>query len=283
MTAHQTQTRYEFRAGSRTVVAHEGPRVRDPRLTVFWLGGTPHSGELLAEHLENASALDVRLVAVARCGFGGSDRDTGRSIATAAADVVLVADRLGIDRFAVTGYSGGGPHALAVGAQAGGRVVAVATFGSLAPFDDDGSWFSGMHDPGALVSAREGRAAREARDEDSTFDADQFTADDYAALDGPLASLAHEVARASEADLGGSVDDDLAFVRPWGVDLADITSPVFLVHGTEDRVVPIDHARRIAAACSSAEVIALPGRGHIGVLLSWRDALDRILTTMTGT
>jgi pimeloyl-ACP methyl ester carboxylesterase len=278
MTTHEAQTRSEFRVGSRTVVAHEGPPVRDPRLIVLWLGGTPHSGELLSPHLEAASALDVRLVAVARSGFGGSDRDAGRSVGAAAADVVLVADRLGI-----TGYSGGGPHALAVGAQAGGRVVAVATFGSLAPFVDDGSWFSGMHDPSALVSARDGRAAREARDEDSTFDPDQFTSDDYAALDGPLASLADQVARASEADLGGSVDDDLAFVRPWAVDLADITAPVQLVHGTEDRIVPVDHARRIADACTSAEVVALPGRGHVGVLLGWRDALDRILTTVTGT
>ena len=279
MTTPEAQIRHEFRIGARIVVAHEGPPIREPRAAVFWLGGTPHSGALLTPHLEAASARDVRLLSVARPGFGGSGRDAGRSVGAAASDVEVVADLLGIDRFAVMGYSGGGPHALAVGALAGDRVTAVATFGGLAPFDEDETWFDGMHDPSALWVAREGRAAREAWEETSSFDPEQFTEDDYAALDGPLASLADEVERASQADLGGSVDDDLAFVRPWGVELADITAQVVLVHGTEDRVVPFGHAQRVSSACASSELVAVPGRGHVGVLLGWEDALDRVVDT----
>ncbi|WP_374954397.1 alpha/beta fold hydrolase, partial [Rathayibacter sp. AY1D2] len=129
-------------------------------------------------------------------------RAPGRSIADAAADVLRVADLLGMERFVVTGYSGGGPHALAVGALGGDRVLGVATFGSPAPFSDDGAWFEGMQDPGALRSARDGRAAREEWEETARFDPEQFTGDDYSALDGPLTALGAEAGRASEPRTG---------------------------------------------------------------------------------
>lgn len=277
MRAEAAQTRCEVRIDSRTVIVHNGPEVRNPRLTVFWLGGTPHSGALLAPHLAAASARDIRLVSVARPGFGGSHRLEGRSVADAASDVVRSADILGLEKFAVVGYSGGGPHALAVGAQAGERVVGIATFGSPAPITDTDDWFDGMQDPSALLSAQRGRAARERWEESAVFDPEQFIADDYAALDGSLAALGDEVTHAIDLDTGGSVDDDLALVAPWGVDLAEITADVQLVHGTADRVIPFSHAVHLSTLCATAQVIALPDRGHVGVLLEWEAALDRML------
>jgi pimeloyl-ACP methyl ester carboxylesterase len=238
---------------------------------------------LLAPHLAAAAARGVRLVGVARPGFGGSSRLFDRTVAEAAADVVHVADRLDIGRFAVMGYSGGGPHALAAGGQAGSRAVGIATFGSPAPFSEDGSWFDGMRDPGALRSARHSRAAREEWERTASFEPEQFIADDYAALDGPLVSLAEEVGRASDLDAGGSVDDDLALVGPWGVDLATITAQVQILHGVQDRVVPFAHAARINRLCRSAKVIPLSGRGHVGVLLAWETALDRMLAAIDRT
>ena len=219
MTGSAATSRHEFRVDSRTLVAHDFPGTRAPRAVVVWCGGTPHTGALLAPHVDAAAARGIRLVSVARPGFGGSMRAPGRSIADAAADVLRVADLLGIERFVVTGYSGGGPHALAIGALGGDRVLGVATFGSPAPFSDDGAWFDGMQDPGALRSARNGRAAREEWEETARFDPEQFTGDDYSALDGPLTALGAEAGRASELEQGGSVDDDLALVMPWGVDL----------------------------------------------------------------
>lgn len=269
--------RRELHIDGRTVVVFEGLAVHRPPLTLFWVGGTPHTGAPLPPHLETAAARGIRLVSTARAGFGGSTRVPGRSVASAAADIIRVADALGVDRFAVMGYSGGGPHALATAALAGSRVAAVATFGSPAPYRGDVSWFDGMSDPGALASALQGRESRERWGQTAQFDPEQFIADDYAALAGALTTLGDDAGRAAELESCGSVDDDVALVSPWGIDLGAVTAHVQVVHGTHDRVIPPAHARLIADACRSSEAIMLSGRGHVGVLLGWEDVLDRML------
>ena len=59
----------------------------------------------------------LRRLTVDRPGYGDSTRRAGRSVADFVEDVVTITDALGIDTFAVTGGSGGGPHAL------GGRLA----------------------------------------------------------------------------------------------------------------------------------------------------------------
>lgn len=197
-------------------------------------------------------------------------------MASAAADVAAVTDALGVDRFAVLGASGGGPHALACAALLGGRVLAAATVASPAPFDGTDAWFAGMAAPGALRSAIEGRDARERYARTETFDPAVFTAADWAALDGPWAALGTDAAAADGAV--GLVDDDVAFVTPWGVDLTTVRAPVLLVHGADDRMVPATHADRLAAAVPGAELWRRPGHGHVSVLSGLTEVLDRLLT-----
>jgi pimeloyl-ACP methyl ester carboxylesterase len=61
--------------------------------------------------------------------------------------VAAIADALGIDRFAVLGRSGGGPHALACAALLPGRVTRAAVLVGLAPLTAEGlDWFAGMTD-----------------------------------------------------------------------------------------------------------------------------------------
>ena len=50
-----------------------------------------------------ATHAGLRLVSYDRPGFGGSTAQPGRRVADAAADVTAIADRLGVDRFAVWG------------------------------------------------------------------------------------------------------------------------------------------------------------------------------------
>src|SRR3989337_2296340 len=99
-----------------------------------------------------------------RPGSGGSPPYQDRDVASAAADVSSVADALGIDRFAVMGHSGGGPHALACAALLPDRVLGVVSVAGLAPFGADGlDWFAGMSAGGiaSLRAALEGREAKE--------------------------------------------------------------------------------------------------------------------------
>lgn len=45
-------------------------------------------------------------------------------------------------------------------------------------------------------------------------------------------------------------------------DLAQVAAPTLILWGEEDRVIPLDHARRIEAAIPDARLITYPGVGH---------------------
>src|SRR4029450_1132047 len=66
-------------------------------------------------------------------GFGRSDPCPGRRIADFPADVECLADRLGLDRFAVVGVSAGGPYAIACARALPERAIATAAVSSLSP------------------------------------------------------------------------------------------------------------------------------------------------------
>ena len=84
-----------------------GPGSSDSPMPVFWLHGSPNVGSPPEPLFAAADANGLRWVSYDRPGYGGSDPDDGRTVASAAADVAAVADALGIGRFAVFGHSGG--------------------------------------------------------------------------------------------------------------------------------------------------------------------------------
>src|SRR6185437_15709169 len=114
-------------------------------LAVFWHHGSSQLGTPPAPLAPVADGLGIRLMSYDRPSYGGSSAQPGREVAGAAADVAVVADRLGIDRFATLGTSGGGPSALACAALLPHRVVAAACLAGPAPFQPAGlDWFAGM-------------------------------------------------------------------------------------------------------------------------------------------
>ncbi len=80
--------------------------------------------------------------------------------------------------------------------------------------------------------------------------------------------------RALETDQGGMVDDDLAYVTPWGCDPRQVSTPVLFVHGAQDRIVPSSHATWLAQRCRTAELWLRPDDGHVSILNSSVTALD---------
>ena len=125
-------------------------------MALLWHHGSPQTGALLAPLLEAAAERGIRLVGYARPSYGGSTPDPGRDVAKAAGDVRVLADALGLGRFATMGASGGGPHALACAALLGDRVTGVVTLASPAPYTEAFDWFAGMVDPGGLRAAPAG-------------------------------------------------------------------------------------------------------------------------------
>ncbi|GAA4587658.1 alpha/beta hydrolase [Planotetraspora phitsanulokensis] len=273
-----TETDLELGDGRTLHVYDTGPDDADGSLAVFWHHGTPNIGAPPEPLFPAAARLGIRWVSYDRPGYGGSSRLPGRDLASAAACVSAVADALGLDRFAVMGHSGGGPHALACGALLPERVLGVVSVAGLAPFGARGlDWFAGMRASGAasLRAAAEGRAAKERYEASGPeWDPESFTPADHAVLSGPWSWLGDVVGPALDGGPGGLIDDDLAYVAPWGFDPARITPPVLLLHGGEDRVVPSSHGEWLARNCPAAELRLCPDDGHISVLTSGSAALD---------
>lgn len=224
--------------------------------------------------------LGIRRITFDRPGYGESTRLAGRSIGDVVPDVVAIADALGVDRFAVIGGSGGGPHSLACASLLPDRVVRCVAAASPAPWDlVDFDPVAGMnagnveefaaavageaaHRPIAereaatsLARLREGRA-------DWLGDAYEMAESDQAELQRNLAAARDHMEHALAPGVDGWVDDMLASVKPWGFDLAAIRCPVRVEYGRSDAFVPAAHGDWLVANVPGAEGV-ITDAGHL--------------------
>jgi pimeloyl-ACP methyl ester carboxylesterase len=266
-------------ADGRTLHVYDTHPGDDGRLPVVWHHGTPNLGAPPAPLFEASDRLGIRWVSFDRPGYGGSTPAPGRTMSSVAGDVAAVADSLGIDRFAVVGYSGGGSYALGSAASLGDRVEAVVSLAGIAPYDADGlDWFAGMVPSGvlALEAAVRGREAKTAYEASGIEYDPEFTAADLAMFEGPWGWLGSVAGPALDAGPYGHIDDDVSYVLPWGCEPASIAAPVLLVHGGEDGVIPSSHGEWLADHLPDAELRLDPGLGHISVLSYGEDGLEWI-------
>ncbi len=257
--------------------------------------GTPDDASLRPETVAAGIERGARHVSYARPGYLRSDRHQGRSVADCAADVRAIADALAIERFHVLGWSGGGPHCLACAALLPDRVISAATIAGAAPHDGEGlDWRAGMgaENVEEMSLAEQGPQALEPFLEREADEIRSSTVDDLLRILGDLVSdpdreaLTGEYAEHSLASLNAAVrdgvhgwlDDDLAFVRPWGFSLDSIRVPVSIWHGREDRFVPVSHGEWLAANVPGARAHLLAGEGHISLSRRrYGDVLDELI------
>jgi pimeloyl-ACP methyl ester carboxylesterase len=250
---------------------------------VFYQHGTPASGLLHPGYERSARELGIRLIGYDRAGYGGSARQSGRRVVDAAADLDALADELGVDRFATWGISGGGPHALACAARCSDRLVAVGCLAAPTPYGADGvDWFAGMGQEnldefGAALESEDAlrrylepqatgllaASPEDLREEMATLLGDA----DREALTGELAEhLLESSAHGLAGGFDGWLDDDLAFVAPWGFELDEIRRPVLLVHGRDDRFVPASHGEWLAERIPGVEARITDDDGHLTLM-----------------
>jgi pimeloyl-ACP methyl ester carboxylesterase len=238
----------------------------------------------------------LRRFTLDRPGYGESTRQRGRSVADIVPDIARVAESLGVDRFVVSGGSGGGPHALAIAALLPEQVIRCHAAVSVAPYDvDDLDWLAGQTEGNVVEfqAALEGeeasqrlcgelRATALARLAEDRLD---WMGDDYELSEADKAQeLRHyarmraHVANALAPGADGWVDDNIAFTRPWGFDVADIRVPVLLTYGRTDVLVPAAHGDWLAKHVPGAIAWVDDDAGHFGDDAS----IDREYTWLAG-
>jgi pimeloyl-ACP methyl ester carboxylesterase len=252
--------------------------------------GTP--GSRHGHHPDPDVYRGIRFFTVDRPGYGLSDPLPGRRVADVAADVSELADHLGLERFAVFGASGGGPHALACAALLSDRVDRALVMVGAAPSDDpEFDFVAGMADVnvtefGAALEGEEALAVvlapwveQVAEDPEGMLDrlAEELPDYDREVVSRPeiraeiLASFGESVRQGAR----GWIDDDLAFASPWGFDLADVRGEVRLLQGELDVLVPRAHCEYLADKLPRATFELVPGAGHM-LFDHWPDALTRL-------
>ena len=242
----------------------------------------------------------LRLVTYSRAGYGASTRRPGRDVAAVVSDVAAMLDHLGAARCLTAGWSGGGPHALATAAGLSGRVAGVLVIAGIGPYDAPGlDFMAGMGEGNveefglALQGEQACRQALESM-------AEQLRSATVPDVIEQLATILPEVDRSVLNDgwgeelvanfhealrLGadGWIDDDLAFVRPWGFDLDDITVPSLLWQGDADLMVPFAHGQWLARNIPNVVAHLEPGHGHVSITVQMIDKmLDELTATLNG-
>jgi pimeloyl-ACP methyl ester carboxylesterase len=241
---------------------------------ILWCHGGLSSRTDIELAGDGIAELGIRLVTVDRPGIGESTRQKGRRVTDWPVDVAAVADAFGIDRFAVSGWSAGGPFALACAAALPDRVVAVATIGGMAPIRSRadrrelGLALDRLFIPmsrrapwlveGVLQVVRRSKPARIKQRMLKTLpEPDQVILSPLspdAAVGATLSALRHGT--------GGTVDDYRAFGGDWGFDLQHVNVPMRCWQGDRDTLLPMAHAQRLVASLRHGDLRVVPDAGH---------------------
>lgn len=260
---------------------------------VLYCHGTPGSSVECEFAEAVAQRHGLRFIAPDRPGYGESGAAYAMSHAEWAQAVMQMLQRLGIERYAVLGISGGGPNALALAAVDAERVVALSLVCPLGPLALP-ELAPATHPFVRWLLRRARRTPR--------------------LLDGlllrPVAALARAwprfalacmrlyngradrpcLGRPAVVDLlarnmrrafrqgGAGVARDLRVMQsPWDFSLERILSRVQLWHGAEDILIMPEHSQWIAARLAHAELQRVPGAGHFSLPFDHIEAIVREL------
>ncbi len=198
-------------------------------------------------------------------GCGLSDREaTDLSFEAQVAAALAVADAVRADRFAMFGASQGGQIAAAIAARHPGRVAALVLYGmcangaDLAPDEVRNSIV-------ALVRAHWGVGSK--------LMTGIFVAD-------PTAADVTAMGRMQREGASSEVASELLDVY-YGTDiralLPAVSSPTAVLHREQDTAAAFDLGREVASLIPGAQLVPLPGPGHLFYQGEWEPVLDATL------
>jgi pimeloyl-ACP methyl ester carboxylesterase len=281
---------HRLRAGGSTLRVRE---VGDPGCEpIIHFHGTPGCRLELAFADATVEHAGVRVIAFDRPGYGGSTR-APFGLASVAQMALDVADHFGLDQFRTTGWSGGGPFALATAVLAGERVPAVGVIAGAGPFQ--------LISDGLDVLSESDRAAEKLLPGDQQAACEKFvegfdlkpaledSTSLYRAFEPLLSESDRQIwALHSEhilADMREAMSrgpwgygwDNVAWIGDWDFDPTSLECPVLLWYGTEDRMAPQSHAHWFETNLPDARLTIYEREGHLLPFVHLRQMLSQLL------
>jgi pimeloyl-ACP methyl ester carboxylesterase len=266
--------------GRRLIAVEAGPG--DGELVLLH-HGSPGSRWMFSRHLEEGAERGLRHVSYSRPGYAGSDHQRGRSYADSVLDSIAVVDALGVDSFCTLGLSGGGGPALACAALIPDRVRSAVSASALGPREGVGpdAWLKGATDMNLeefkVLEEGEPELAARIEQEISEWSRFETVQDLNSGMDELLCEADQNLSADYRAyqleccqkfgpdDLWGWFDDDWAMWMDWSFDLSRITVPVTIWQGGQDKLVPPQNGKWLAANVSGAELRFHEDEGHMSL------------------
>ncbi len=227
----------------------------------------------------------VRLIGVDRPGLGLSDYKPGRRLLDWPDDVTQLADALHLDRFAVVGFSGGGPYALACAHALPQRLTACGLVSSAGQANRFFS-FLALWAPWLILptAKRSFRSLDRAEKLLTRVTRQRWPAPDQQAFASPhvrsvlIASLVDSFTQGTE---GAARDGMLIGAHNWRFTLDSITAPtIHLWHGALDKQIPITQAQAIATQLAHVEPTFYPEDAHISTITNHADEIVAALVAV---
>jgi magnesium chelatase accessory protein len=265
MTADLPPQDWPGRANSRIVASRphrwhvqitgSGPDV----LLLHGAGASSHSWGALTPYLADGR----RVIALDLPGHGWTRSPRGRArLGDVAADIANLCAQEGWAPDLVIGHSAGGAVSLELARQ--GRIFPtrlVVVNGALESFRGAAGWLFpvmarvlALNPLTGLLISHGGRSTNQVR---SILSSAGSTLDEAG-----LSNYARLIERRAH------VDGTLAMMAQWSLDdlnraLPQITTPTLFIHGEKDGAVAVSVAQRAAAMMPNAELVTLPGIGHL--------------------
>jgi pimeloyl-ACP methyl ester carboxylesterase len=230
-----------------------------------------------------AASNAVRLIGLDRPGVGASEPAPGRTLIDWPDDVAQVADRLGIERFAIEGVSAGGAYALACAHRMAGRLTGCALISSICPPElvrqagpgwMRAGWWIAEHHPDLVEAWMRALLPDSLSDEPSADKrlariAAWLGASDRDVLRRPLVrqTLVRSMMESRRQGAAANRREILTLLRGWNFRLEQIQLRHITVwHGEQDRLTPIGPTRLLADRLPHCTATFYAGEGHFSTL-----------------
>ncbi|MFJ7932186.1 alpha/beta fold hydrolase [Peribacillus sp. NPDC096448] len=249
-------------------------------IPIFLFHGTPGSRIWFLDDDEVSNSLGIRLISIDRPGYGLSDLKPNRTVLDWTDDVEELANHLQIENFSVIGVSGGGAYAAACGYKIPQRINSITMVSSVTPFKDGkppkamvkenriAFWLS-KNAPWILKLSYKSMVKIMDKSPDK-FKKDLKNGNkhltdwdrQFLQTDEHLEATFRHLREAYRNQVDEGATEPYLLSKYWGFDLKDIKVPVYLFHGEEDRMAPVEEIKKVSRIIPECQLHLIPDAGH---------------------